>query len=133
MDKIIFGGTISKQISFALQQNYVPIFRDITLTNNTDKEMRDVKLRITFEPAFAAPFTADVGDIPPKRSAAVSTVNIVLSADYLFGLTEKLVGNVTFEAVIGGEVIAVSHENIGREHHRFLRRSLRSSPRITRK
>lgn len=112
MDKIIFGGTISKQISFALQQNYVPIFRDITLTNNTDKEMRDVKLRITFEPAFAAPFTADVGDIPPKRSAAVSTVNIVLSADYLFGLTEKLVGNVTFEAVIGGEVIAVSHENI---------------------
>lgn len=66
MDKIIFGGTVSKQISFALQQNYVPIFRDITLTNNTDEEICGVKLRITFEPAFAAPFTADVGDIPLK-------------------------------------------------------------------
>lgn len=112
MDKIIFGGTISKQISFALQQNYVPIFRDITLTNNTDSEICGVKLRITFEPAFAASFTADVGDISPGRSAAVSTVNIVLSAEYLFGLTEKLVGNVTFEALSGDKVIAVSHENI---------------------
>lgn len=112
MDKITFGGTVSRQISFALQQNYVPIFRDITLTNNTDSEICGVKLRITFEPAFAAPFTADVGDIPPGRSAAVSTVNTVLSADYLFGLTEKMVGNVTFEALSGDEVIAVSHENI---------------------
>ena len=57
MDNIItFGGSMTKQINFAMQQNYVPVFRNITMTNNTDEELSNVRLRIRFEPEFAAVF-----------------------------------------------------------------------------
>ena len=107
MDNIItFGGSMTKQINFAMQQNYVPVFRNITLTNNTDEVIPAVKLRISFEPEFAKPFESLPTDLLPSRPAEIAPVNIVLNADYLFSLTEKMVGSVTVEAVKGDEVIA---------------------------
>ena len=100
MDNIItFGGSMTKQINFAMQQNYVPVFRNITLTNNTDEVIPAVKLRISFEPEFAKPFESLPTDLLPSRPAEIAPVNIVLNADYLFSLTEKMVGSVTVEAL----------------------------------
>lgn len=107
MDNIItFGGSMTKQINFAMQQNYVPVFRNITLTNNTDEVIPAVRLRISFEPEFAKPFESLPTDLLPSRPAEVAPVNIVLNSEYLFSLTEKMVGSVTVEAVKGDEVIA---------------------------
>ena len=54
-NKITFSGNMTAQINFAMQQNYVPVFRNIVMTNNTDEELTNVKLRIRFEPEFAKP------------------------------------------------------------------------------
>ena len=55
-DKIRISGNITAKINFAMQQNYVPVFRDIVLTNTTDNEITDVRLRISFEPDFAVTY-----------------------------------------------------------------------------
>ena len=100
-NKITFGGTMTAQINFAMQQNYVPVFRSLTMTNSTEEELRSVSLRISFEPEFANVFQSTPVDLAPGRPVEISPVKIVLSADYLFSLTEKMVGSVTIEAVQG--------------------------------
>ncbi len=105
-NKIAFGGSMTAQINFAMQQNYVPVFRSIILTNATEASLENVKLRISFEPEFAKVYESMPVELRPGQPVEVSPINIVMNAEYLFSLTEKLVGSVTIEAVQGDEVIA---------------------------
>ena len=107
MENIIsLSGNMTARINFAMQQNYVPIFRNVVMTNLTDQELKNVRLRISFDPAFANTFESSPADLPPSQPVEISPVNIVLISEYLFGLTEKMVGSVKIEAVQGDEVIA---------------------------
>ena len=103
---ITFGGNMTAQINFAMQQNYIPIFRNILMTNNSASELSGVRLRITSEPEFAKVFESAPVNLKPDQPAEISPINIVMLSDYLFSLTEKLVGSVTLEAVQGDKVIA---------------------------
>ena len=105
-NKISFSGNMTAQINFAMQQNYVPIFRNIVMTNNTQEELKSVHLRISFEPEFAKIFESVPVDLRPNQPVEISPVNIVMISEYLFSLTEKLVGSVTVEALQGDEVLA---------------------------
>ena len=111
-NKITFGGNMTAQINFAMQQNYVPVFRNMVITNNTSEELKNVRLRIRFEPEFAKTFEAVPVDLRPSEPVEISPINIILLSDYLFSLTEKLVGNVTIQALQGEEVIAEESRNI---------------------
>ena len=103
---ITFGGSMTAQINFAMQQNYVPVFRDITMKNTTSEPISDVSLCISFEPGFAREFSSPALTLPPGQPVSVSPVNIVIDPGYLFSLTEKIVGSVTINAVRNGQVIA---------------------------
>ena len=47
MNNIIsFSGNMTARINFAMQQNYVPIFRNVVMTNLSDQELKNVRLRI---------------------------------------------------------------------------------------
>ena len=111
-NKIVFGGAMTARINFAMQQNYVPVFRSITMTNNTDAVLTGVVLRITFEPEFAKVYEAAPVELKPGQPVEFSPVRIVMNPEYLFGLTEKFVGNVTLEAVQEGSVIASESRTI---------------------
>jgi hypothetical protein len=106
MEKIItIGGNMTAGINFAMQQNYVPVFRNLTITNNTDTDLTSVRLRVTFEPEFARAYETAPVDLKPGQPVEFAPVNIVMASEYLFGLTEKLVGSVTVEALRGDEVL----------------------------
>ncbi len=112
MDSLItIGCEAVKQINFAMQQNYIPVFRSITISNNSSGDLHNLRLKITFEPAFAAGYEVTV-DIPAGETVEISPVNIVLHPEYLFGLTEKIVGCVTVEAVCGEEIICRVTDNM---------------------
>ncbi|MCR4640280.1 DUF4011 domain-containing protein, partial [Ruminococcus sp.] len=111
-NKITFGGNMTAQINFAMQQNYVPVFRNMVMTNNTDEELKNVRLRISFEPEFAKVFESVPVDLKPSQPVEISPVNIILLSDFLFSLTEKLVGSVTIQAFIGDEVISEESRSI---------------------
>lgn len=113
MDNIItFGGSMTAGINFAMQQNYVPVFRNMALTNISDSVLTDVRLRISFKPEFASVYESAAVELDPGQPVEISPVNIVLNSEYLFGLTEKLVGSVLLEAVCGEDVIARDERSI---------------------
>ena len=111
-NKITFSSNMTAQINFAMQQNYVPIFRNIVLTNNSDEEMKNVRVRISFEPGFAKNFESVPVDLRPAQPVEISPINIIILSEYLFSLTEKLVGSVTIEALQGEELIASESRSI---------------------
>lgn len=107
MDNVIsLSGIMTARINFAMQQNYVPVFRNIVLTNNSENKLENIRLRITFEPEFANKFESAPVTLLPSQPVEISPINIVLVSEYLFSLTEKLVGSVKIEAVQGEEVIS---------------------------
>ena len=96
---VSFGGAVTARINFAMQQNYVPVFRSIILTNNSDKTLKGVFLRLAFEPEFALEYESAAIDLQPAVPSEISPVEIVLKPDYLFSLTEKIAGYVRIEAI----------------------------------
>ena len=111
-NKITFSGNMTAQINFAMQQNYVPVFRNIVMTNNSEEELKSVKLRISFEPEFAKVFESAPVDLRPAQPVEISPINIIMLSEYLFSLTEKIVGSVTIQALQGEDIIAEETKNI---------------------
>ena len=109
---ITIRGTMTTGINFAMQQNYVPIFRGLTAVNDSDEVIPGVRLRISFEPEFARTYETVPADLRPGQPVEFSPVNIVMNPDYLFGLTEKIVGSVIIEALRGEEVLASETRSI---------------------
>ncbi len=100
MDKTIsVSGVINGSVNFSMQQNYVPVIRSITIRNESEETVSDLMLRISFEPEFAKEYTYPVPAIPAGKSVEISPVKIILSTEYLFSLTEKMVGSITVEII----------------------------------
>ncbi len=113
MDNIIsFGGNMTAKINFAMQQNYVPVFRNIIMTNNSESELSGVKARISFEPEFAAVFETAEMTLKTGVPVEIAPVNIVMKPDFLFSLTEKIVGNVKIQAIQGENILAETVKTI---------------------
>lgn len=100
------------QINFAMQQNFIPVFRSITIENKSGRELFGVRLKISFEPDFAVEYEASM-DIPPFEPIEISPVEIILRPDYFPCLTEKMVGCYKIEAECNGEIIGSLTQNIG--------------------
>lgn len=96
-NRLIIDGAMMSQMNFSLQQNYVPLFRNLLLTNITDAEIKDATLRISFDPAFAKPYETVISSLMPNVTVEVSPVNIILSTDFLFSMTERTVGSISIE------------------------------------
>ena len=105
-NSISFSGNITAQINFAMQQNRVPVFRNMAMTNRSDQIIENVRLRIRTEPGFTYPFESAPADLRPGVLTEISPVDVVINAEYLLSLTEKLSAAVILEAVQGEEVIA---------------------------
>lgn len=100
-------------INFALEQNGLPVMRSIRIDNNTAEDLYDVQLRITSSPAFSKEYQKLINVIPAKTQLEIKGIKIVIDAEYLAGLTEKVAGNFTVELVceettLCSETVAVS-------------------------
>lgn len=104
-DKITVSGEISGSINFAMQQNYVPLIRNLLVNNNSDEIQNNLKLKITFEPDFAKEFIYNIKSIEPNCSVEISPVNIILSTEFLFSLSEKMVGTILIQLLQNEETI----------------------------
>lgn len=95
--EITIGGQINASINFAMQQNYVPIIRSLVINNATEEKLTDLHLKITFEPEFAREFTYDIESIEAGKSVEITPVKIRLLTEFLFSLTEKMVGTILID------------------------------------
>ncbi len=102
-DKLTIHAEVMSAVNFAMQQNSVPLIRNISLRNETDEVLRDLEIKISFDPAFAAEFSCRIDSIEAQSSLEVTPIKIKLSTDYFFGLTERIDGQMMINVYKDGE------------------------------
>ena len=110
--KIDVSGLISSSVNFSMQQNYVPVIRSLIIRNKSEDNLTDLTLRISFEPEFAKVYTYYIPAVAAGESVEISPVKIILSTEYLFSLTEKIVGIITIEVFCKDEKLYSSDSQI---------------------
>lgn len=88
-------------VSLASQQNGYPLLRKIRVKNKSKETAQDVRVSISFDPAFASAEEVHIGDIPAGKSAGSDNIPINISTDYLANLSESITGKVTLSVRCG--------------------------------
>ena len=94
-DAILITGIFSDTVSFAMQQNHIPIVRQLVVKNRSDAELTRLRVTVTTDPALAEIWTAEIASLMPGRERVLDSVDIRISASGLFELTERINGTMT--------------------------------------
>ena len=98
-------------INYAFQQNAIPVVKELRFGND-DTERKDLVIRVSTEPAFAAPAEIRIQSIKPNDEFRISPLDLKLSHDFLAGLNEKVAGWLKVEVVAGDEVLCSRTEAV---------------------
>ena len=96
----------SPVVNLAMQQNHVPVVRDVIITNNGDVALTDLDVSLSFDPEFAAEFKYSICSIGPGSEDRSSVVPIAMSTDFLANLTERVTGNIKVSVFSKGRLIS---------------------------
>ena len=99
-------------ISYAMQQNGAGLVRSVAIDNPTDTPLEHLELEITADCGFILPFHSHIDLIPQKKTVTISQPKVILSGEFLAGLTEKLTGVLTVTLRQNDTVLAASHEEV---------------------
>ncbi|MDE6702441.1 MAG: DNA helicase, partial [Muribaculaceae bacterium] len=92
-------------INFSMQQNHVPVIREIILKNDGEEELTDLSISLESDPAFAEPTTLHVGAIAPGSEVRLTTIPVRISATYLSNLTERVEGHIKVTVKSNEEIL----------------------------
>ena len=90
-------------INFAMQQNDVPVVRQIRITNTGALPLEGVQIKLTSEPELFPAWQATISTIAPGAFYVLRPVDVRLSASLLMGLTERVGGSIHVQAIRGTE------------------------------
>jgi hypothetical protein len=71
---------INRRIDFAMQQNDVPVIKNVHVSNRSNTFVRDVRLRITPEPNVAGPWETRIDVIAQKFTYNLREIDFALSS-----------------------------------------------------
>jgi very-short-patch-repair endonuclease len=91
-------------INYAFQQNAIPVVKELRFQND-DVARKDLIIRVTTEPAFAAPVEIRLQGIAANGEYRVAPLDLKLSHEFLAGLNEKVSGWLKTEVVDGETVL----------------------------
>lgn len=92
-------------VNYALQQNDVPIVKQLRLTNSGNECLKDLLVHIQVEPGFAHPWEGRVTSLESGASYAFGHVPLQLSPTFLAELTERVTGTITISVSAAGQEI----------------------------
>jgi len=94
--KVVITSVVSGSITFASQQNAVPLIREISLFNDTEESLDNLNLEFSASPAFVTTKTWHIDRIAPKSTAYVRDIDVALSGQFLNDLSEAISGEAIF-------------------------------------
>jgi very-short-patch-repair endonuclease len=104
--QVHFEASTVEKTSFSMQQNAVPVVREITIVNESDETLVDVELNIGSSPAFFAQSKWRIASLPPHQRYRLQTVDLELDAGLLSRQTEAEKGSLLFTLAKGADEIA---------------------------
>lgn len=111
-DKIKVEIEALNKICFAFQQNQVPIIYKFVIENVSETSIENLSIKISFSPKFANEYTSSITEILPGQKIDFTPLQIIMLPDYLFELSEKLVGNIHIEISSKGNNIYEEYKEL---------------------
>ena len=74
---------VTSTFSYAMQQNCIPLIREIRIVNESGEDAENITVKAEFDPPFAKPFEQTVPTVAAGRTAGISPVKISVSTDHL--------------------------------------------------
>ncbi|MDE5786256.1 MAG: DUF3320 domain-containing protein [Duncaniella sp.] len=90
-------------INFSMQQNHVPVIREIIVKNDGEADLEGVDIAIAFDPDFAEAPTLHIERIGAGKSARLTDIPVHISTTFLSNLTERIEGLIKVDVTHGGE------------------------------
>jgi len=87
-------------INYAFQQNAIPVVKELRICNDSIPR-KDLIIRVTTEPAFAAPVEVRLQGLAAGEEHRIAPLDLKLSPDFLAGLNEKVQGLLRVEVLDG--------------------------------
>ncbi len=78
-------------INYALQQNAIPVVKELRFQND-DVARKDIVIRVSTEPVFAAPVEMRLQGIVASGEYHIALLDLKLSHDFLAGLNQAVSG-----------------------------------------
>lgn len=94
-----------EKISFAMQQNQVPVINSIEVTNHRDDDLTDIHIVVTSNPEFAEAWRHHLSVLPSGETTVIDHINLSLSTQYLAALEEQISGYFKIEMLQGDKII----------------------------
>jgi hypothetical protein len=92
-------------LNYAMQQNFVPVVRKLTLANHSSEDLHQVTVTIKPGTDFAAEWSKTLDVIPAGQSVEVGPVHLPVSGTFLAGLTERLLDRLTLQVEHDGKLL----------------------------
>ena len=89
-------------INYAFQQNSIPVVKELHFKNDATAR-KDLVIRVSTEPAFAAPVEIRLQGIDAAGEFRVAPLDLKLSHDFLAGLNERVSGWLKAEVIDADE------------------------------
>ncbi len=99
-------------INFSLQQNHVPVIRDIVVKNTGETDLEDVIVSISFDPDFAEPLERHIDLLPAGKSVELTDIAVNISTSFLSNLTERIEGSIRASVSCDGNTLFKSSYGI---------------------
>lgn len=77
-------------INYALQQNNIPAIQNITISNNSNKGLENLEIRIFADTDVILPFSTTIDYIPENKDYEIKNISMTLNAEVLAEITEKI-------------------------------------------
>jgi very-short-patch-repair endonuclease len=95
---LAIDAVVATKVSFATQQNAVPVLKELRLVNLTDTPMERLRLEVEADPPVFAAHTWRFDRLGPSAEAGVRERDLHLKAAYLQQLSEAVRATVTLRA-----------------------------------
>jgi very-short-patch-repair endonuclease len=100
----------AENINVAFYQNAVPIIRELTLENELGRDLTDISVRLSSEPAFLTPGVWRIERLSDKATNHLRSLDLKLDSAFLAGLTASR--RAELHVVVEAEGVAVADSKI---------------------
>lgn len=101
-----------KEIDYSFSRNNVPVAKNLVITNTCGEELRDITIRISFEPVFGSAEEIKLDLLRPDVPMEISSVDIKIAPEYMLSLKENIFGYINFSVRAGDKLVFTETKQI---------------------
>jgi len=94
-----------KEIDYSFSRNNVPAAKNLVITNTCGEELKDITVRIGFEPEFGSAEEIKLPLLRPDVPVEISEVGIKISSEFMLSLKENTFGYINFSVRSGEKLV----------------------------